>query len=195
MRRRLLAILGTAACLAGCEEPAPLALVVRTDAMTRRTWNIAPTIPLRRPNGTETTLARAAGPFYLLAFVEMNPESPCAVSPAVQAIARKFEWDDLAVVQISTPPTPCSLGDSWTRCLPPKDNLILVLDPQRLAWEMFLRPPPGTLLLIDADGYISSRGTLADSRNILFDAFQMREKWERENLWRRYSSFHPWLDD
>ncbi|MBN1943907.1 MAG: hypothetical protein JW849_11490 [Phycisphaerae bacterium] len=174
--------------VAGCEWHTSLAMVVRTDEMSMQVQNIAPTIPLRRPDGKLTTLHDAAAPFYLVAFVEVRGDAPNYISPDVEKIARDFWLESVSVAQITIPAAGSSFpGDVLARCAPPKDNLILVLDPKKLAWEMFHKPAPGTLLLIDKHGYITSVGSLANSKNVRFDTYQMAKEWDQKQWERSFS--------
>ncbi|MBN1554493.1 MAG: hypothetical protein JXA11_07090 [Phycisphaerae bacterium] len=180
-------LLLTVVCIAGCEGHTTLALVVRTDQMTRRNGSVAPTIPLLRQDGKTTTLAKAAYPFYLVAFVEATGQ-PDYLSPAVENIAKGLWLDSISVAQITVPtrehPFP---DDVLQQCTPRKENLILVLDPKKLAWEMFERPAFGTLVLIDRYGYIHSVGSLSNSRDVLFDTYQLQKKWEQDQFEEHFS--------
>lgn len=174
--------------LAGCASPTSLATAVRTDDMTIQEQNIAPTIPLLRPDGKITTLAEAAAPFYIVAFVEAPAGQPDYIDPNVEAIAKKFWLDSVSVVQITDPAMGKTFPDDvLQKSTAPKDNLILVLDPKRLAWEMFRMPAAGTLLLVDRFGYIVEVGSLSDSKNVLFETFQMAKEWERIQFNRSFT--------
>lgn len=183
MTIKLLLLCLVCLCAAGCASPVYLAEVVRTDDITMQVQNIAPTIPLLLPSGTTTTLAQAAAPFYVVAFVDAPAGQFGYIDPRVAKIAKQFSIESVSTVQITTPavgqhfPT-----DALQQCTVPKSNLILVLDPKRLAWQMFRMPTAGTLLLIDRFGYITQTGNLSDPKAFLFRTYQMAQQWQQKQF-------------
>lgn len=174
--------------LTGCAPPTTVAVVVTNDEMTRQVQNIVPTIPLLRPDGKMTTLTEAAGPFYLITFVEAPAQQPNHVAPEVNKIAKQLWLESVNVVQFSEPPEGQTFpADALRQCPPRKDNIILALDPKRSAWEMFHAPAMGTLLLVDKHGYIVDTGSLTNSKNVMFKMYQMAQEWDEKQWIRSFS--------
>jgi hypothetical protein len=168
-------------CIVGCESPTTVAVVVQTDEMTMQVQNIVPTIPLKRPDGKMTTLAQAAAPFYLITFTEAPANQPDYIPPDVQKIAKGLWLESVSVVQFTEPPEGQSFPqDALSLCPPRKDNLILVLDPKRLARNMFHNPAAGTLLLVDRHGYIVDVASVSHPKDLLFKTFQLAQEWDQK---------------
>jgi hypothetical protein len=175
-------------CAAGCESPTTVAMVVQNDDMTIQDRNVAPTIPLERPDGKMTTVAQAAAPFYLIAFVEVPADQPNTVPAPVNNIAKRLWLDSVDVVQFTEPPAGQTFpADALQMCPPRNDNIILVLDPKRKALAMFHTPAMGTLMLVDKYGYIVDTGSLTKSKDIMFKTDQMAKEWNEREWVRSFS--------
>jgi len=64
-----------------------------------------------------------------------------------------------------------------------KSGMVYLRDPQHIAWEAFGRPAPGELLLIDENGRIIAKGTLADSHAVVAEARRLGEELRAQIRW------------
>ncbi len=171
--------------LAGCPAPRTGVVVSDTD-LSSETSNIAPTIPVQTSQSGVTTLAKMAGPYYVIAFV--TPKSDQALTDVdleLEAFAKHLWLSSTDVVQVTQPPEGQSLPTDPTVLSPPKtENVVLLLDPDRLAWRMFRQPEDGSLYLIDKDGYIKTVGSLANPQEVLENARLLSQEWQQDE-WQR----------
>lgn len=172
--------------IAGCEEAVNQAVVVSNNETDLAAVS---SIPVELSDGSMTTISKIGYPFYLVAFVDAPAGNPCYLSPEVQEIARKLWLDSINVVQVTAPSNGKTFAeDVLNLCTPPKQNVVRVFDQDRRTWNLFHRPGPGTLMLVDPNGRIASVGTLSRPDSVLFDTHRMSDNWKQ--MWERVLSNH-----
>jgi len=175
---------------AGCRaEDNSTGVVIK--GRSRRGWllsSFGSRVTIRRPDGTTTTLGHVGNPFYVIGFIEVPADDPGFIDPRMQDLARQFEVDSVAVVQISLAAEKQILSDEaieeGNRRPVTPDNLSRFYDPQRLAWEAFGRQESGTILLLDRRGMgalARMKRSLDKPRDIILRIHRIQREWELEN--------------
>jgi hypothetical protein len=97
----------------------------------------------------------------------------------VAELAGPWSLDYVTTVQVTLPPADGFAGNLF-KTLKPVDEVIILLDPQRLAWDSFDRPAAGTILLVDRDGYIKAEATLEQPGEVSRQADRIRRRQDRQ---------------
>ena len=144
-------------------------------------------VTIRRPDGSTTMLGHVGNPFYVIAFIEPPADNPGYVDPRIERLAKRFELDSVAVIQISLPEEKQIFSDEaiTEANLQPiyLANLSRFLDPQRGAWEIFGEPDCETVLVVDRRGLFGTmhkRGSLDDLEGVIRRVQRLQTDWEIE---------------
>ena len=135
-------------------------------------------------------LDRIGGPFYVIGFVEPPGDDAGYLNPVLTEMARKLWLESVEVIQITLPTKDCSL-DAQQRLavndnvMETKNNFARFFDPQKIAWEAYWRPKPGSILVVDRCTLIpvvDERSTLADPQRILSRVQDLQQRWN-DDMW------------
>ncbi len=136
-------------------------------------------------SGREKRVGKIGGPFYALGFVTAAQGTP-AVDPVLAELARDVGLDDIMVIQLSIPasekqaPQPAEVKE-----VEQPANLVLLRDPDGLAWRAYGQPEPGTVWVVDRMHMlqvIDARGNIADIEAIRYRLGELQQEWE---AWQR----------
>jgi len=170
--------------LVGCGPAWHVGVVVDTPQRSVRNDGIAPTIPLRLPDNSYSTVREVAGPYYVAAFVEVQADDPGRLDPRVDALAKRLSLSTSPVVQFSIPARPGALDNTAATIPPvPDDKLYRFQDPRWLAWQSFGSPSHGELFLVTRDGTIGAQATLDNPQPVVDAALHQNQLYEQE-AWR-----------
>jgi peroxiredoxin len=139
--------------------------------------SFAPDIPFTSSDGKQTTFHEERKPVAILAFVNSPAEKCCSPSQDLLSLTKRFKVLPVKVVQVSVPTDKCPHKESCTgfRNLG-KTDLLLLCDTERMAWNAYGQPSPGTAILIDNDSRVTQIESiqelpvLADKAEELADA-------------------------
>jgi hypothetical protein len=131
-------------------------------------------------------LDKIGGPFYVVGFVEPPGDDAGYLSPVLTDMARKLWLDSIEVIQITLPTKDCPLDEQQRQAVDDnleetKNNFARFFDPQKIAWEAFWRPRPGTILVVDRNSLIpviDKRSTLDDPQRIIDRVEYLQQRWE-----------------
>jgi hypothetical protein len=164
----------------GCQESVRMGTVVRT-GLRPGNEDAAPAIPVRPAEGGEVrTLGSIGYPFYVVGFVEAAPSGPCHVDERLRSLADCLTLDSVVIAQVVQPTQQMMLTDDpASKCPISEPRMLMLYDPERLAWEAFGRPDHGTAYLVDRNGYIVATGHTGDMSAILEEADRLQREWQR----------------
>ncbi|MDP6636729.1 MAG: hypothetical protein QGG42_17655 [Phycisphaerae bacterium] len=142
-------------------------------------------VTIRRPDGSTTKLGHVGNPFYVISFIEVPADDTGYVDPRIERLARRFETDSVAVIQMSMPKAKKefsseALAATNLQRIEPT-NFSRFLDPQRKAWRVFGEPDPQEVLVVDRQGLSGSKrsqGTLDDLAGVIHRVRQLQTNWE-----------------
>ena len=144
-------------------------------------------VTIRRPDGSTTKIGRVGNPFYVIAFIEPPADNPGYVDPRIERLAKRFELDSVAVIQMSLPEEKKTFSDEAIEAANNQpiylQNLSRFLDPQRRAWEIFGQPDSEAVLVVDRRGLFGSKhahGTLDDLDGVIRRVQLLQTDWEIE---------------
>lgn len=162
----------TVLMIAGC---APVAGVV-TGAVGSRVGSKAPDIQYVTVEGRPSSFNWARCPIALVAFTSSESPAGYTVNPSVADLADRL-WDlPVTVAQLTLPPEDRSHGvDRAQIGRARKSGMMFLVDADRLAWNAYGQPAPGTLLLLRDDGTIVMTGSLGDPEAVLREARRLGE--------------------
>jgi len=183
----ILVVLGALLAGAGCEDNR-MGVVIETQR--RRAFlhsGFESQVTIRRPNGSTTKLGHVGNPFFVITFIEPPTDNPGYVDPRVERLAKRFELDSVAVIQISLPEEKKTFSDEAIAAanLEPiyLKNLSRFLDPERRAWKVFGEPDCEAVMVVDRRGLFGNmhkRGSLDDLDRVIRRVQQLQTDWEIE---------------
>ena len=142
-------------------------------------------VTIRRPDGSTTTLGHVGNPFYVITFVEVPADNLGYVDPRIERLAKRFELDSVAVIQMSLPEEKKTFSDEAIAeaNLQPiyLENLSRFLDPRRRAWKIFGEPDCEAILVVDRRGLFGSihaQGTLDDPAKVIRRVRWLQTEWK-----------------
>ena len=188
MRKTIvLAVLAVMAAAVGCEDNRT-GVVIETKK--RRAFlhsGFESEVGIRRPDGSTTKLGHVGNPFYVISFVEVPAGDIGYIDPRIESLAKRFELDSVAVIQMSVPAEKETFGEAALAAAHGTPiyltNLSRFFDPQRQAWKMFREPDCEALLVVDRRGLFGSKhvkGTLDEPEKIIRRVRQLQIDWEIE---------------
>ena len=144
-------------------------------------------VTIRRPDGSTTMLGHVGNPFYVITFIEVPADDPGYVDPRIERLAKRFELDSVAVIQMSLPEEKQTFSDEAIAAanLQPiyLENLSRFHDPQRRAWKIFREPDCQAILVVDRRGLFGNmhaHGTLDDPAKAIRRVQRLQTDWEIE---------------
>lgn len=149
----------------------------------------APRVFVQRDGaGKPVRLDKIGGPFYVVGFVEPPRRDAEYLHPVLTDLAQKFWLDSIPVIQITLPTKRCPPEEIRKEAgaeIPPetKDNFARFFDADRIAWEAFDRPRPGTILVVDRTSLVpllDARATLADPPRLVARLEELQRQWEED---------------
>jgi len=162
MTARILTLSAALIGLAGCMPTS--GIVTKTSGTTgAQIGSIAPNVAYESMEGKQASFNRARQPVAVVAFVAPQGEGCCSLDPKVVNIADQL-WDlPVTVAQFSLPTSKCPHGPGCVEaCNLGKGRVMSLCDAQRLAWNAYGKPAPGTLILIGPDNRIVAKASLSD---------------------------------
>ena len=183
----VLAVLGALLAAVGCEDNRT-GVVIETQM--RRGFlhsGFESQVTIRRPDGSTAKLGHIGNPFFVITFIEVPADKLGYVDPRIERLAKRFEIDSVAVIQMSMPKEKTTFSDEAVAeaHLQPiyLTNLSRFIDPQRRAWKIFGEPDCETVLVVDRRGLFGSmhkRGTLDDLDGVIRRVQLLQTDWEIE---------------
>ena len=108
----------------------------------------APMIPLVDTTGKQTSLTRMSKPIVIVAFTDSETQANAGLA----TLGKRFKHDWITVVQV----TPTAGKQSRS------SHVLTLRDPDRIAWEAYKKPAPGTVFLVNDYGKIAVVGSLSN---------------------------------
>ncbi|MBT3200271.1 MAG: hypothetical protein HN350_10165 [Phycisphaerales bacterium] len=183
----LLVIFGALLVSIGCEDNRTGVVI---DTQKRRGFlqsGFESKVIVRRGDGSSTAIGHVGNPFYAIAFVEVGADNIGFVDPRIEGLAKRFELDSIAIIQMSIPKEAETFSQEAIAAgnYPPAEmqNLSRFIDPERRAWKIFGQPDCGAVLLVDRRGMnrtMKAKGSLDDLGPIITRLEWMQKEWEIE---------------
>jgi hypothetical protein len=173
MKTKLLALVLAAAlvAIAGC-NPSP-----RTGAVG---WQGMPIgsqgkdIPFTASDGTQTTFHKVRAPIAVVAFVQMPGDQCCWISPRLMQLTQRYQDLPISVAEISEPTAQCPHGPGCMElCRLSQTRLFAFCDPDKIAWNAYNNPAPGTVLLLDQRDKVVEVAKLSDLKVLADKAYDL----------------------
>jgi hypothetical protein len=189
MRKTMvLAVLGALLAAAGCAEDNRTGVVVGTKKRSGfLTSGFESEVTIRRSDGSTAELGHIGNPFFVITFLEVPADKLGYVDPRVERLARRFELDSVAIIQMSMPKEKETFSEEVVAAahhFPIKlANLSNFIDPDRSAWGIFGEPDPQAVFIVDRQGIFESKhakGTLADLGPVIRRVEGLQRDWEIE---------------
>jgi hypothetical protein len=182
-----LVVLGGLLAAIGCENNSVGVVIETTKRQGFLRSGFESRVTIRRPDGSTTRLGHVGNPFYVLTFIEPPADNPGYVDPRLERLAKRFELDSVAVVQMSMPAEKkaFSVEDIAAANHQPiyLQNLSRFLDPDRRAWKIFREPDTEAVLVVDRRGLFGNmraHGFLDDLDGVIRRVQWMQKDWEIE---------------
>jgi hypothetical protein len=184
----VLVVLGGLLAGIGCGEDNRMGVVIETKKRQGFLHSgFESEVTIRRPDGSTTKLGHVGNPFFVITFIEVPADKLGFVDPRIERLAKRFELDSVAVIQISMPEGKTTFSDEAIAeaDLQPiyLDNLSRFLDPERRAWKIFGEPDCEAVLVVDRRGLFGNmhaRGTLDDLDRVIRRVQRLQTDWEIE---------------
>ena len=139
--------------------------------------SVAKDIPFTASDGTKTTFDKVRSPIAIVAFTSTPPEQCCWTSPQLLNLTNRFEDLPISIAQISLPTTKCTHGPGCAEmCQLGKTRLFSLCDTDRIAWNAYNEPKPGTVILIDQSDKIVATGSLDNLKPVADKAYEMGKR-------------------
>ena len=181
----VLAVLGAFLAAVGCEDNR-MGVVIETQK--RRGFlhsGFESQVTIRRPDGSTAKLGHIGNPFFVITFIEVAADKLGYVDPRIERLAKRFELDSVAVMQMSIPKEKETFSDEVVAAAHHYPinltNLSNFIDLERRAWKMFGEPDSGAVLVVDRRGIFGSKkaqGTLDDLEPVIRRVRWMQKEWE-----------------
>jgi hypothetical protein len=180
MTGRILIVLALLIGLAGCTPTSGVITGTSTPAWYAGT--VAPDVDYRSLEGKQASFNKVRQPIAIVAFVAPPGAACCWLEPTLVNLAGQF-WDlPVTVAQFSEPTSKCPHGAGCVEvCNLHKGAVMTLCDAQKLAWEAYGKPAPGTLILIGPDNKILRKGSLSDPQAVVSEAKRLGQT-EKERL-------------
>jgi hypothetical protein len=188
MRKTMvLAVLGALLAAVGCEDNRTGVVVETTKRRGFLKSGFESEVTIRRSDGSTAELGHIGNPFFVITFLEVPADKLGYVDPRVERLAKRFELDSVAVIQMSMPKEKETFSEEVVAAahhFPIKlTNLSNFIDPDRSAWEIFGEPDPQAVFIVDRRGMFKSKhakGTLDDLDPVIRRVQQLQKDWEIE---------------
>jgi hypothetical protein len=180
MTGRILIVLAGLIGLAGCTPTS--GVITGTSTPARYAGTVAPDVQYKSLEGKQASFNKVRQPIAIVAFVAPPGTACCWLEPTLVNLAGQF-WDlPVTVAQFSEPTSKCPHGAGCVEvCNLHKGAVMTLCDAQKLAWEAYGKPAPGTLVLIGPDNKIVTKGSLSNPKPILEEAKRLGQT-EKERL-------------
>jgi len=183
----VLVVLGGLLVGAGCEDNR-MGVVIETQMRKGFLHSgFESQVTIRRPDGSTTKLGHVGSPFYVIAFIEVPADKLGYVDSRIERLAKRFELDSVAVIQMSMPQGKTTFSDEAIaeahRQPIVLTNLSRFIDPQRRAWKIFGEPDREAVLVVDRRGLFGNMhayGTLDDLGGVIRRVQYLQTDWEIE---------------
>jgi len=183
----VLVVLGGLLAAVGCEDNR-MGVVIETQK--RRGFlhsGFESQVTIRRPDGSTTKLGHVGNPFFVIAFIEVPVDKLGFVDPRIERLAKRFELDSVAVIQMSMPKEKKTFSDEAVAEANSQPihltNLSRFLDPERRAWKVYGEPDCEAVLVVDRRGLFGNmhaRGSLDDLDGVIRRVQHLQTDWEIE---------------
>jgi len=183
----VLVVLGALLAAVGCEDNR-MGVVIETQR--RRAFfhsGFESQVTIRRPDGSTTMLGHVGNPFFVVTFIKPPADNPGYVDPRVERLAKRFELDSVAVIQISMPEEKKTFNEEAIAAANVQPiylkNLSRFLDPERRAWKVYGEPDCEMVMVVDRRGLFGNmhkRGSLDDLDKVIRRVQQLQTDWEIE---------------
>lgn len=168
MRVNAMILILASSLITGC-APKPTSGVVGWAEGAFSLGSFAPDIPFTSADGERTTFHEVREPIALVAFAGPSAEACCRLRPELLALTERFRILPVTIAQVSVPPSRCPHGASCTAvCNLGATDLVSLCDADRIAWNAYERPNPGTVFLIDENSRVMQIGSV-DNLEVLAD--------------------------
>ena len=182
-----LVVLGGLLAAVGCEDNRMGVVIETRERQGFLHSGFESQVTIRRPDGSTTMLGHVGNPFFVITFIEPPADNPGYVDPRMERLAKRFELDGVAVIQMSMPEEKKTFSDDTIAAanLQPiyLKNLSRFFDPERRAWKIFGEPDREAVLVVDRRGLfdtIHKRGTLDDLKGVIRRVQRLQTDWEIE---------------
>lgn len=191
MQARMIASLIAVASLVGLAGCAPTSGVI-TGTSGPQVGSLAPDVQYVSAEGKHGDFNKARYPVAVIAFSAPEGANCCWLDPKVVNVAGQL-WDlPVTVAQFSLPKGKCPHGQGCMEaCNLRKGGLMSLCDAQRLAWNAYGQPAPGSLILIGPDNKILVTGSLDNPKAVLDEARNLgqAEKKRRDAAGNRIDTY------
>jgi hypothetical protein len=173
MTGRIIALLTAVIGLAGCVPTS--GVVTQTSGATgAQIGATVPDVEYQSKEGKQASFNKVRQPVAVIAFVAPQGANCCSLDPGVVNIADQL-WDlPVTVAQFSLPTSKCPHGPGCVEaCNLRKGRVMSLCDAQRLAWDAYGKPAPGTLILIGPDNKIVAKASLHDPKAVVVAAQEL----------------------
>jgi hypothetical protein len=161
-----IALMGVAGCMPTS------GVITETSGMTGASvGSTAPDVEYKSMEGKQASFNQAREPVAVIAFVAPKGAACCALDPRVVNLADQV-WDlPVTVAQFSLPTSKCPHGPGCTEvCHLRQGRVMSLCDAERLAWNAYGKPAPGTLILVGSDHKIVAKAALRSPQTIVEEA-------------------------
>jgi len=180
-------VLGGLFASSGCENNSRGVVV---DTQERRGFmqsGFESRVTIRRPDGSTTRLGHVGNPFFIITFIEAPAGNIGHVDPRVEKLAKRFELDSVAVIQMSIPPEKETFTEEAMAAAGQQPiehtNLSCFLDPERRTWRILGEPDCQSILVVDRRGIfgnVNPKGTLDEPGKAIRTVERMQKEWDIE---------------
>jgi hypothetical protein len=175
MTGRTLILLAVLVGLGGCTPTQPEGGITGT---TSPGWygagTVAPDVKYKSLEGQQVSFTKIRRPVAVVAFVAPQGPDCCWLDPRLINTADRLSDLPVTVAQFSEPTSQCPHGAGCMEACNLRQGRVMSLcDSQKLAWNAYGSPAPGTLILIGPDNKMVMRGSLSDPRPIIAEATRL----------------------
>ncbi len=136
----------------------------------------APDIPFTSMEGKQRTLNKIRMPITILVFTSTPGVVCCRLEPDLLTLADRFKKDPITIVQISLPKNKCPHGSGCSEaCNIDDTHLVSLCDANRIAWNAFHQPKPGTVFLVGENGKIAGINSTDNLQSIADRAHELAQ--------------------
>ncbi len=137
----------------------------------------APDIPFISMEGKQRTLSKIRLPITILVFTSIPGVVCCRLEPDLLTLADRFKKDPITIVQISLPKNKCPHGSGCSEaCNIDDTHLVSLCDANRIAWNAFHQPKPGTVFLVGENGKIAGINSTDNLESIADRAYELAQE-------------------
>ncbi len=129
--------------------------------------SFAPDIPFTAADGQQTSLSKVRRPITVIGFTAPPGEACCWINPDLAHLSNRFEDLPVTIAQVSVPVGLCPHGKGCSEaCRLYRSRLISLCDADRIAWNAYGQPEPGSVFLVDRDSKVVVVRKLGDLRDL-----------------------------